>query len=79
MNEHRIAIIGAGYSGVALGQLIRAMEKAYSIDVIEPQSEITGAWIDEMFQLETEPLPNTQLNIQYGPQKKRGKGKVKKW
>lgn len=78
MNKHRIAIVGAGFTSEMEKQQIW-FENGYSIEFVEPQSEITGVWLDEMFQVETEPLHSIQLNIQYGPQKKRGKGKVKKW
>lgn len=45
----------------------------------EPQTEITGVLLDEMFKATPEQLSIKTTNMQYGPVKKRGKGKVKKW
>jgi len=50
---------------------------SHTLSFEEKQSEITGAWIDETLSLKQH--PEVVPNIQYGPQKKRGKGKVKKW
>lgn len=80
MNEHLIALVGAGPSGLALARLILSMENGYTLQFEEKQSEITSAWIDKMLTLESEYLPDVKpTQIQYGPLKKGKKGKVRKW
>ena len=49
---------------------------SHTLSFEEKQSEITGAWLDEALSFKQQ--PEAVPNIQYGPQKKRGKGKVKK-
>lgn len=57
------------------------MSNGYSIQFgfEELQTEITGVLLDEMFKATPEQLSIKTTNMQYGPVKKRGKGKVKKW
>lgn len=85
INSGTNAIIQTWYDKLVLSgykdPLVLDTGDGYSIQFgfEEHQSEITGALIDEMFKAPPEQLSIKTTNMQYGPVKKRGKGKVKKW
>jgi len=59
----RVAIIGAGPSGLAAAKFLRAEEHFDTIDIFEQQSEVGGIWHYTPSSGEKVPIPSTDPNV----------------
>jgi len=81
--EKKTGVIRTGKSEIALIGAGTSTLSSLTMEFEEPYSENVKGWSDEVFSETDESWMKAQEQdpcaISYGPVKKRGKGKVKKW